>query len=43
MSGPHPSPEGGGAPRGALVVVVTLVLSILSLWMLALGVLQGRA
>ncbi|MDK2011092.1 MULTISPECIES: hypothetical protein [unclassified Deinococcus] len=43
MSGPHHPPEGGEAPRGALVVVITLVLSILSLWMLALGVLQGRA
>ncbi|BBN95666.1 hypothetical protein DEIGR_100874 [Deinococcus grandis] len=43
MSGPHHPQEGGEAPRGTLVVVITLVLSILSLWMLALGVLQGRA
>ena len=29
MSGPHHPQEGGEAPRGALVVVITLVLSIL--------------
>ncbi|GAA0515442.1 cytochrome c oxidase subunit 2A [Deinococcus depolymerans] len=42
MSGP-PHRDRGEAPRGTLVVILTLVLSILSLWMLVLGVLQGRA
>lgn len=33
----------GAVPRGTLAVVLTLLLSILGLWMLVLGVLQGRA
>ncbi|WP_291429838.1 hypothetical protein [Deinococcus sp.] len=36
-------PTRGAAPRGTLAVVLTLLLSILGLWMLVLGVLQGRA
>lgn len=42
MSAPPPE-ERGAAPRGTLVVILTLLLSILGLWMLVLGVLQGRA
>lgn len=38
----HPQ-ERGPAPVGTLVVIGVLLLSIIWLWMLVLGILQGRA
>lgn len=38
-----PPAERGPAPVGTLVVIGVLLLSIIWLWMLVLGILQGRA
>ncbi|WP_181391995.1 hypothetical protein [Deinococcus irradiatisoli] len=39
----EPAEERGPAPVGTLVVIAILLLSIVWLWMLVLGVQQGRA
>ncbi|MEF2277132.1 hypothetical protein V3W47_02400 [Deinococcus sp. YIM 134068] len=43
----HPAEEHDHAPRavprGTLMVVATLLLAIVFMWMLVLGVLEGRA
>ena len=38
-----PPAQRGPAPVGTLVVIGVLLLSIIWLWMLVLGILQGRA
>ncbi|WP_165795450.1 hypothetical protein [Deinococcus koreensis] len=42
---PHAAPPGerGPAPIGTLFVIGVLLLSIIWLWMLVLGIQQGRA
>ena len=39
---PHQPEAHGPAPIGTLVVVAVVVLSIIWLWMLVLGIQQGR-
>ncbi|WP_221089433.1 cytochrome c oxidase subunit 2A [Deinococcus aquaedulcis] len=43
---PHPHeapPERTSPPRGTLMVIAVLLLSISTLWLLVLGIFQGRA
>ncbi|WP_216325037.1 hypothetical protein [Deinococcus aestuarii] len=43
----HPAEDADNAPhavpRGTLMVIATLLLALIFLWMLVLGILQGRA
>ena len=40
---PPQEPEPGPVPLGTLFVIALLLLSLLGMWMLVLGVQQGRA
>ncbi|WP_107137627.1 cytochrome c oxidase subunit 2A [Deinococcus arcticus] len=40
---PHAGPQRTTPPRGTLMVIAVLVLSISTLWLLVLGIFQGRA
>ena len=44
---PHPAEDADNVPhavpRGTLVVIATLLLALIFMWMLVLGILQGRA